>query len=205
MFSGCSQVIQNRQDTFAVGSPGPSKVPWVKAPLNSMRQSSTYHQPWQLLVNLSGNSWSMCLFYWWSHNQTSCEAGLGEVQPTRSASFPAWKTYVSLLILVIRPRSWVSYERPQLKPCCSRAMMMLSYTYCMMLLMTLCKDLALVADDTCEGDWLELFLKGSVLKDRCGSPIFRHSAATKWGIDDQGHSRGNFVLLLVMSATISLK
>ena len=79
--------------------------------------------------------------------------------------------------------------------------MMLSY--CMMLLMTICEDLALVADDTGEGN-------GSILKvrcDKCGSPIFRHSAATECGVDDQGHthSRGNVVLLLVMSAVIGLK
>ena len=30
-------------------------------------------------------------------------------------------------------------------------------SYCVMLLMTICKDLALVADDTCEGNWSELF------------------------------------------------
>ena len=59
------------------------------------------------------------------------------------------------LILVIRPRSWVSHEQPHLKPCCSGAMMMLFY--CMMVLMTICENLALVADDTCEGNWLELF------------------------------------------------
>ena len=89
---------------------------------------------------------------------------------------------MSSLILVIRPRSWVSHERPHLKPCCSGAMMMLSSAYCMMLLMTICEDLAQVADDTCEGNWSELFLNGSILKDRCdkcGSPIFRHSAATE--------------------------
>ena len=54
------------------------------------------------------------------------------------------------------------------------------------------------------------FLNGSILKDRCdkcGSPIFWHSAATECGVDDQGHthSRGNFVLLLVMSAVTGLK
>ena len=30
-------------------------------------------------------------------------------------------------------------------------------SYCMMLLMRICENLALVADDTCEGNWLELF------------------------------------------------
>ena len=54
------------------------------------------------------------------------------------------------------------------------------------------------------------FLNGSILKDRCdkcGSPVFRHSAATECGVDDQGHthSRGSFVLLLVMSAVTGLK
>ena len=29
--------------------------------------------------------------------------------------------------------------------------------YCMMLLMTICENLALAADDTGEGNWLELF------------------------------------------------
>ena len=65
--------------------------------------------------------------------------------------------------------------------------MMLSY--CMMLPMTICENLALVADDTGEGNWLEPFLNGSILKDRCdkcGSPIFRRSAATECGVDDQG-------------------
>ena len=97
----------------------------------------------------------MCLFFRWSHNGTSCEAGLGEVQPTRSTSFPAWKSCASSLILMIRPRGWVSHEQQHLKPCCSGAMMMLSY--CMMLLMTICENLALVADDTGEGNWLEPF------------------------------------------------
>ncbi len=83
-------------------------------------------------------------------------------------------------------------------------------SYCMMLLMIICENLALVADDTGEGNWLEPFLNGSILKDRCdkcGSPIFRHSAATECGVDDQGHthSRGNVVLLLVMSAVTGLK
>ena len=101
----------------------------------------------------------MCLFYRWSHNRTSCEAGLGEVQPTRSTSFPAWKSCASSPILVIRPRSWVSHEQPHLKPCCSGAMMMLSY--CMMLLMTICENLA---DDTGEGNWLEPFWMVAFLK-----------------------------------------
>ena len=83
-------------------------------------------------------------------------------------------------------------------------------SYCIMLLMIICENLALVADDTGEGNWLEPFLNGSILKDRCdkcGSPIFRHSAATECGVDDQGHthSRGSFVPLLVMSAVIDLK
>ena len=60
-----------------------------------------------------------------------------------------------LVILVIRPRSWVSHEQPHLKPCCSGAMTMLSY--CMMLLMTICENLALAADNTGEGNWLEHF------------------------------------------------
>ena len=98
----------------------------LKAPSSPMRQSLIwYHQPWQLVVDLSGSSWSMCLFYRWSHNGTSCEAGLGEVQPTTSTSFPAWKSCMSSPILVIRPRSWVSHERqlwshvvPELWWCC---------------------------------------------------------------------------------------
>ena len=83
-------------------------------------------------------------------------------------------------------------------------------SYCMMLLMTICENLALVADDTGEGNWLEpfsmvAFLKTGVIK--CRSPIFRHSAATECGVDDQGHthSRGNVVLLLVMSTVTGLK
>ena len=141
-----------------------------------MRQSlAWYHQPWQLVVDLSGSSWSMYLFYWWSHNGTSCEAGLGEVQPTRSTSFPAWKSCMSSLILVIRPRSWVSHERPHLKPCCSGAMMMLSSAYCMILLMTVCKDLALVADDTCEGSWSEPFWMVPFLKTGVMSVVLQSS------------------------------
>ena len=104
----------------------------------------------------------MCLFYQWSHNGTSCEAGLGEVQPTRSTSFPAWKSCANSLILVIRLRSWVSHEQPHLKPCCSGAMMMLSY--CMMLLMTKCENLAQVADGAGEGNWLESFWMVAFLK-----------------------------------------
>ena len=115
----------------------------------------------------------MCLFYWWSHNGTSCEAGLGEVQPTRSTSFPAWKSCASSLILMIRPRSWVSHEQPHLKPCCSGAMMMLSY--CMMLLMTICEDLAQVADDTWEGNWLELFWTVTFLKTGVMSVVLQSS------------------------------
>ncbi len=115
----------------------------------------------------------MCLFYRWSHNGTSCEAGLGEVQPTRSTSFPAWKSCVSSLILVIRPRSWVSHEQPHLKPCCSGAMMMLSY--CMMLLMTICENLALVADDTGEGNWLEPFWMVAFLKTGVISVVLQSS------------------------------
>ena len=127
---------------------------------------------WQL-VDLSGSSWSMCLFYRWSHNRTSCEAGLGEVQPTRSTSFPAWKSCASSLILVIRPRSWVSHEQPHLKPCCSGAMMMLSY--CMMLLMIICEKLALVADDTGEGNWLEPFWMVAFLKTGVISVVLQSS------------------------------
>lgn len=115
----------------------------------------------------------MCLFYRWSHNGTSCEAGLGEVQPTRSTSFPAWKSCASSLILVIRPRSWVSHEQPHLKPCCSGAMMMLSY--CMMLLMTICENLALVADDTGEGNWLEPFWMVAFLKTGVISVVLQSS------------------------------
>ena len=150
----------------------------------------------------------MCLFYWWSHNGTSYEEGLGEVQPTKSTSFPAWKSCASSLILVIRPRSWVSHEQPHLKPCCSGAMMMLSY--CMMLLMTICENLALVADNTGEGNWLEPFWMVAFLKTGVISvvlQVFRHSAATECSVDDQchTHSRGNVVLLLVMSAVTGLK
>ena len=115
----------------------------------------------------------MYLLYWWSHSGTSCEAGLREVQPTRSTSFPAWKSCVSSLILVIRPRSWVSHEQPHLKPCCSGAMMMLSY--CMMLLMTICEDLARVADDTDEGNWLELFWMVAFLKTGVISVVLQSS------------------------------
>ena len=141
-----------------------------------MRQSSTwYHQLWQLVVDLSGSSWSMCLFYQRSHNGTSCEAGLGEVQPTRSTSFPAWKSCMSSLILVIRPRSWVLHEWQHLKPCCSGAVMMLYSAYCMMLLMTICEDLALVADNTCEGNWLELFWMVAFLKTGVMSVVFQSS------------------------------
>ena len=148
----------------------------LKAPSSPMRQSLTwYHQPWQLVVDLSGRSWSMCLFYRWSHNGTSCEAGLGGVQPTRSTSFPAWKSCVSSPILVIRPRSWVSHERPHLKPCCSGAMMMLFSAYCMMLLMTVCEDLAQVADDICEGNWSELFWTVVFLKTGVMSVVLRSS------------------------------
>ena len=150
----------------------------------------------------------MCLFYWWSHNGTSYEAGLGEVQPTRSTSFPAWKSCASSLILVIRPRSWVSLEQPHLKPCCSGAMMMLSY--CMMLLMTICENLALVAANTGDGNWLEPFWMVAFLKTGVISVVLqvvRHSAATECRVDDEcrTHSRGNVVLLLVMSAVTGLK
>ena len=115
----------------------------------------------------------MCLFYRWSHNGTSCEAGLGEVQPTRSTSFPAWKSCASSLILVIRPRSWVWHEQPHLKPCCSGAMTMLSY--CMMLLMIICENLALVADDTGEGNWLEPFWMVAFLKTGVISVVLQSS------------------------------
>ena len=115
----------------------------------------------------------MCLFYWWSHNGTSCEVGLGEVQPTRSTSFPAWRSCASSLILVVRPRRWVSHEQPHLKPCCSGARRMLSY--CMMLLMTISEDLALVADDTCEGNWLELFWMVAFLKTGVISVVLQSS------------------------------
>ena len=115
----------------------------------------------------------MCLFYQWSHKGTFCEAGLGDVQPTRSTSFPAWKSCTSSLILVIRPRSWVSHEQPHLKPYCSGAMMMLSY--CMMLLMTICENLALVAHDTCEGNWLELFWMVAFLKTSVISVVLQSS------------------------------
>ena len=117
----------------------------------------------------------MCLVYQWSHNETSCEAGLGEVQPTRSTSFPAWKSCMSSLILVIRPMSWFSHERPHLKPCCSGAVMMLSFANCMMLLMTICKDLAQVADNTCEGNWLELFWTVVFLKSGVMSVVLQSS------------------------------
>ena len=117
----------------------------------------------------------MCLFCRWSHNGTSSEADLGEVQPTRSTSFPAWKSCTSSLILVIRPRSWVSHEQPHLKPCCLGAMMMLSY--CMMLLMTICENLALVADDTGEGNWLEPFWMVAFLKTGVISVVL-HSSGT---------------------------
>ena len=122
--------------------------------------------------DLSGSSWSMCFFYRGSHNGTSCEAGLGEVQPTRSTSFPAWKSCVSSLILVIRPRSWVSHQQPHLKPC-SGAMMMLSD--CMMLLMTICENLALVADDTCERNWSEPFWMVAFLKTGVISVVLQSS------------------------------
>ena len=115
----------------------------------------------------------MCLFYRWSHNGTSCEAGLGEVQPTRSTSFPAWKSCATSLILVIRLRSWVSHEQPHLKPCCSGAMMMLSY--CMMLLMIICENLALVADNTGEGNWLEPFWMVAFLKTGVISVVLQSS------------------------------
>ena len=118
----------------------------------------------------------MCLFYRWSHNGTSCEAGLGEVQPTRSTSFPAWKSCASVffvLILVIRPRSWVSHEQPHLKPGCSGAMMMLSY--CMMLLMIICENLALVADNIGEGNWLEPFWMVAFLKTGVISVVLQSS------------------------------
>ena len=115
----------------------------------------------------------MCLLYRWSNNGTFCEAGLGEVQPTRSTSFPAWKSCASSLILVIRPRSWVSHEQPHVKPCSSGAMMMLSY--CMMLLMTICEDLALVADDTCEGNWSEWFWMVAFLKTGVISVVLQSS------------------------------
>ena len=93
--------------------------------------------------------------------------------PTRSTSFPAWKSCVSSLNLVIRPRSWVSHEQPHLKPCCSGAMMMLSY--CMMLLMTICENLALVADDTCEGNWSEPFWMVAFLKTGVISVVLQSS------------------------------
>ena len=115
----------------------------------------------------------MCLFYRWSHNGTSCEAGLGKVQPTRSTSFPAWKSCASSLTLVIRPRSWVSYEQPHLKPCWSGAMMMLSY--CMMLLMIICENIALVADDTGEENWLEPFWMVAFLKTGVISVVLQSS------------------------------
>jgi len=78
----------------------------------------------------------------------------------------------SSLILVIRPRSWVSHEQPHLKPCCSGAMMMLSY--CMMLLRTICENLALVAD-TSEGNWLEPFWMVAFLKTGVISVVLQSS------------------------------
>ena len=116
----------------------------------------------------------MCLFYWWSHNGTSCEAGLGEVQPTRStSSLPESHAKFTDFSELGRPRSWVSHEQPHLKPCCSGAMMMLSY--CMMLLMTICENLALVADDTVEGNWLEPFWMVAFLKTGVISVVLQSS------------------------------
>ena len=111
----------------------------------------------------------MCLFYRWSHNGTSCEAGLkSSPQDCRS---PAHKVYQ--FPCLIRPRSWVSHEQPHLKPCCSGAMMMLSY--CMMLLMIICENLALVADDTGEGNWLEPFWMVAFLKTSVISVVLQSS------------------------------
>ena len=138
-----------------------------------MRQSSTwYHQPWQLVVDLSGSSWSICLFYQWSYNGTSCDTGLGEVQPTRSTSFPAWKSCVSSLILVIRPRSCFTWATT------FEAMLFRSYddvVFCIL------HD---ATDDNMWGSciscrqhlWRKLirtFLNGKDSCDECGSPIFR--------------------------------
>ncbi len=51
--------------------------------------------------------------------------------------------------------------------------MMLSY--CMMLLMTICEDLALVAEDTAEGNWLEPFRMVAFLKTGVISVVLQSS------------------------------
>ena len=124
----------------------------------------------------------MCLFYRWSHNGTSCEAGLGEVQPTRSTSFPAWKSCASSQWLGqgvgfhMSNHIW-SHVVQELWWCCHDATDDDMWGSCI----------------SCRRHWwrklVGTFLNGSILKDRCdkcGSPIFRHSAATECGVDDQG-------------------
>ena len=51
--------------------------------------------------------------------------------------------------------------------------MMLSY--CMMLLMTIREDLALAADNTCEGNWLKLFRMVAFLKTGVMSVVLQSS------------------------------
>ena len=51
--------------------------------------------------------------------------------------------------------------------------MMLSY--CMVLLMTICEDLALVAEDTAEGNWLEPFRMVAFLKTGVISVVLQTS------------------------------
>ena len=51
--------------------------------------------------------------------------------------------------------------------------MMLSY--CMVLLMTICEDLALVAEDTAEGNWLEPFRMVAFLKTGVISVVLQSS------------------------------
>ena len=147
----------------------------LKAPPSPMGQSSTsYHQHDTDSLLISQEALDPCV----------CSTGdpimghlvkqaLEKSSPTRSTSFPAWKSCASSLILVIRPMSWVSHEQPHLKPCCSGAMMMLSY--CMMLLMTICENLALVADDTGEGNWLEPFWMVAFLKTGVISVVLQSS------------------------------
>ena len=48
-------------------------------------------------------------------------------------------------------------------------------TYCMMLLMIICENLALVADDTGEGNWLEPFRMVAFLKTGVISVVLQSS------------------------------
>ena len=119
-----------------------------------------------------------------------------EKSTIRSTSFPAWKSCMSSLILLIRPKelgfTWATTFE---------AMLFRSYDDVFCILHDVTDDNMRRSCTSCRRHlWRKLvraFLKGSILKDRCdecGSPIFRHSAATEWGVEIIGRHilRQNF-------------